>query len=205
MVLRGAHIAIKVAARLKGNVECSTARCFFGLALQKGFHLRLSHKGNVAKVAAPVCWSRAAIEDVQSYASKPSIAAKKWFFDAGPNISAQLTISRVASNLVGLSRKAQGPNDEYRSDETENGSEPSRRYLFFGGLGSPYLGIQIAGIVLAAFSLSALTGVSLFRAFDNGDSKGIWLPIAVASSFAGLFFWGWAWAGNPLSAWGLAP
>lgn len=108
-------------------------------------------------------------------------------------------------DLVRLAAQGQRPNYKDCSDATQNSRKPRRAYLFFGGVSSPYLGIQITCLAFAAFGFSALSGLSLFRAFDNGDNKWIWLPVALVSALSGLFLWGWAWAGNPLSAWGLAP
>lgn len=105
---------------------------------------------------------------------------------------------------IGRAGFVESPNNKGGSGEAENSPKPRRKYLFFGGIRSPYLGIQIAGIVLAAFSLSALTGFCLFRTFNYGHGKRLWLTASVLSGLLGLFFWGWGWAGNPLSAWGLA-
>ncbi len=105
---------------------------------------------------------------------------------------------------VGTPRFEQSPNDQKSSKATENRSNPGRKYLLFGGIRSPYLGIQIAGIVIAAGGFSALAGYGLFRRFNYGNRKWRWTALATASGMLSLFFWGWAWAGNPLSAWGFA-
>ena len=54
-------------------------------------------------------------------------------------------------------------------------------------------------------SLSAICGYALFRRFDYGHRKWLWTGLGIISGTTSLFLWGWGWAGNPLSAWGLAP
>lgn len=114
-------------------------------------------------------------------------------------------IGSVPSRIRRFSCFPEGPYQQKSAEKTESSARPRREYLVFGGIGSPYLGVQIVGIVFAAFGFSALTGYSLFRRFNDSDRHGRWLLVSLASSICGLFFWGWGWAGNPLSAWGLAP
>ena len=115
-------------------------------------------------------------------------------------ISAELSLCGILRDGIGLAGEEQRPDNQARSGEAKQGAKPRREYLVFGGIRGSYLGIQIASIVLLDFGLSALTGVSFFRAIDNGDRMRRWLPVAGQSGLCGLFFWGWAWARNPLSA-----
>lgn len=116
-----------------------------------------------------------------------------------------ISLSSITGDLVRFLRFQQCPDNQASADEAEESGKPRRKYLFFGGISSPYLGLQIAGIVGAAFGLSACCGYSLFRAFNHGNRKWRWRALATLSGLLSLFFWGWGWAGNPLSAWGLAP
>ena len=97
----------------------------------------------------------------------------------------------------------QSPNNEQSSDAAKHRSDPSRKYLFFGGVRSSYLGIQIACLVLVGFTLSALAGYSLFRRFNYGNKKWRWSLLALISCASALIFWGWAWGGHPLLTWGI--
>lgn len=128
------------------------------------------------------------------------------------NVSPKLSIGSVLGDGVGFLGKDQRCQNKKCSDKTENGPKPCRYYLPFSGcsttltsISSPYLGVQIFCIVLAAFFFSSITAYGLIRRFDDGDRKAGWIWLASFGAVLGLFFWGWAWAGNPLSAWGLAP
>lgn len=140
---------------------------------------------------------------------KMLVASERLFFfvrDLGErHIRTQLLGGGSSGDVVGVACQAQCHQDKDCSNETENGCKPRREYLFFGGISSPYLGIQIARIVLAALGFAAGTSVSLLRGFEYNYIKVRWLLLATLSGFLSLFFWGWAWAGNPFSAWGLAP
>ena len=114
-------------------------------------------------------------------------------------------ISGVTSRSRTLSGFEKGPDQQGCTEGAQDCPKPRRKYLFFGGLSSPFLSVQICGIVLVAFSLSALVGHSLFRCFENNDWKPKWLLLALPRALASLFFWGWGRAGNPLRAWGLVP
>lgn len=116
-------------------------------------------------------------------------------------------IGRFTSGLGALLSFQQRPNQKAGAEGAEGRPNPRREYLVFGGISSPYLGIQIAGIVLLAFACCSVTGYSLFRRLQDDHGKWRWTVLAVVSGLCGLFFWGWGWgwAGNPLSAWGLAP
>lgn len=109
------------------------------------------------------------------------------------------------SGRTRFARFEQSPHEKSGAERTKDRAHPSREYLFFGGIRSPYLGVQIAGVVLAAFGFSALASYCFFRAFNNFHGKWTWGLNGVCAFAIGLLFWGWSWAGNPLSAWGLAP
>jgi hypothetical protein len=96
-------------------------------------------------------------------------------------------------------RKGECPN------EAKDRSCPSGRYLFIGGIRSPYLGLQIFGIILVGFCFAILCVFSGARAFDNPNRKAKFAGFAIcaASFVAGLTFYGWAFTGNPFLFWGL--
>ena len=115
------------------------------------------------------------------------------------------TVGGVTSGLGGFTGLSKVDVQQDSTGECQNCAKPSKRYLFFGGVSSPYLGIQIAGLMFAALGFSALVGSCLLRGLDDSYRKGKWYVLAAVSCIPALFFFGWAWAGNPLSAWGLAP
>ena len=137
-------------------------------------------------------------------------------------IWAQLSFGSIRSQLVSLPRLVSRtsifsgrysisfpslvkcPNNQQGSNKAKKSSNPSRKYLIFGGIRSPYLGIQIAGIMLLAFGFTAIASYSLFRRFNYGNRKWRWILLGLASSACALFFWGWAWGGHPLLVWGVA-
>ncbi len=104
-----------------------------------------------------------------------------------------------------IARFNQSPNDQTRSHERQNGGEPRRKYLLFGGIGSPYLGLQVFGIVILAFGFTCLSVFGIRLALDDPNRQGRLLGWAILSVglLGGLLFWGWGWTGHPLRAWGL--
>jgi hypothetical protein len=81
----------------------------------------------------------------------------------------------LTGNPVRFASFSEIPNQEQSSGESQKRYDPHRRYLFFGGPRSPYLGLQIFGIMLIGLGFTSL-------------SKGI--------------SYSWAWSGHPLRTWG---
>lgn len=78
------------------------------------------------------------------------------------------------------------------------------QYLMFGSISSPILGFQILCIVLVGVGFAYLTMFSIVRALDNLDRKrrALYWGLASVGTVGGLFFYGWAWGGNPFVVWG---
>ena len=76
----------------------------------------------------------------------------------------------------------------------------------FGGIRSPYLGIQVLGIMGVGLGFAGLTVLSVIRTIDNRyrQRRIGWCALAVVSALCGLTLYGWAWTGHPLRLWGLA-
>jgi hypothetical protein len=111
----------------------------------------------------------------------------------------------VLSKGIGAPSLSEAPNYQQRTQKRQYGSEPSRKYLFFGGISSPFLGLQIFGVMLIGFGFACLSMLGITRALDDPDRQRrifgwVWLCVGCAG---GLFFYGWAWGGNPLLVWGL--
>jgi len=130
------------------------------------------------------------------------------------NIGAQfhlrVTLGLLNSSMsdpVGLARFGEVPNQERRPKDRQNRSNAHRRYLLFGGLSSPYPGIQILGIMLIGLCLTLLSVRGITWALDDLDRKRRiygWLLYGVGALGA-LVFYDWAWSGHPLRVWGLGP
>ncbi len=101
-------------------------------------------------------------------------------------------------------RLEQVPNQKTGPQQGEEGRDPRRRYLFFGGIGSPYLGLQIFGIMLAGLGFASGAAFGLFRCFENDSRRWRWLALSFPCMVLGLTFYGWGWLGHPLRLWGLA-
>jgi hypothetical protein len=113
--------------------------------------------------------------------------------------------SRLDSSSRRLTSFAQRPDQEDgREGGNDNGS-PSGRYLFLGGIRGPYLGVQIAGVMLVGFGFACGVVFGLIRAFDDPDRDRRRLGWAVASLCVPpcLTFYGWGWLGHPLAFCGL--
>ena len=128
------------------------------------------------------------------------------------NVGPELFLARLSRPTNGVPGYAisgsglqQGPDYQDGPKGRQKRGKPTREYLLFDGISSPYLGVQILGIMLAAFGLSSLSGYSLFRAFDHSHrNRASWIALAAASGVCGLTFYGWGWMGHPLRFWGLA-
>ena len=99
---------------------------------------------------------------------------------------------------------AERPDDQQRSSERQTGRTPTQKYLFFGGIRSPYLGIQVLGIMLVGFGFACLSVFGLVNALDNPNRNRRcigWL-IAGLCLPTGLTFYGWAFVGSPFVFWG---
>jgi hypothetical protein len=110
----------------------------------------------------------------------------------------------ILCNDVSPSRFSETPYNQKRTEKRENGPEPSRKYLFFGGISSPFLGLQIFGIVLVGFGFACLGVFGIALALDDPDRKRRilgWICLCIGGA-GGLFLYGWAWGGNPWLVWG---
>lgn len=106
---------------------------------------------------------------------------------------------------VGFPSFSEVPHQQRSSEEGQNRGDPGGRYLFFGGIRSPYLGVQILGIMVVGFGFTFLSVLGITRALDDLDRKRrvygwLWLGIGTIGALA---CYGWAWSGNPLRPWGL--
>lgn len=106
---------------------------------------------------------------------------------------------------VGLPGFRQIPDQEDGPGKREEGRNPSEPDLFFGGVRSPYLGVQIFSLMLVGFGFAFLSVFGIRRALDDLDLKRRrwgWLWFSVGA-VGGLFCYGWAWGGHPLRVWGI--
>lgn len=117
------------------------------------------------------------------------------------------------AHFLGLIR-ASAPSLQQRPQEQEGASsaeyhgQPSGRYLVFGGIRSPYLGIQIGGIMACGVAFLALCALGCFRLFDYQDGQRLvrvnsWV-YAIVGGIGGMTFYSWGIMGHPLRFWGLA-
>src|SRR4051794_20652817 len=76
---------------------------------------------------------------------------------------------------------------------------------FSGGVRSPYLGVQIAGIMLIGFAFACSVAFGILNALDNPNRNRWWLRWAIAALCARLrpLSYGWDWMCHPLAFWGL--
>ena len=88
-----------------------------------------------------------------------------------PDISANLRFANFAGDSVGLASLPKVPDQKRGPSETQNRCDPRGRYLFFGGLGSPYLGVRIFCIMLVGFGFTLLSVCGVGRALDDLDRK----------------------------------
>ena len=108
-------------------------------------------------------------------------------------------------SLSRLASFPEGPHEQASADERKDGSGQGCRYLFFGGIRGPYLGVQILGVMLIGFGFTRLGVFGLISGLDNPNRnrrKLGWCLVGVCAPLA-LIFCRWAGSGHPLGAWDL--
>lgn len=112
----------------------------------------------------------------------------------------------LARNSIGPPSFGKVPHQEDRSSKSKNRTSPRWDYLFFDGIGGPYLGIQVFCIMFVGFGFAVLSVFGIRRALDDPDRKRRafgWLLFGVGC-VGGLTCYGWGYLGHPLRIWGLA-
>lgn len=150
----------------------------------------------------PLCWrlSSVARPDIYKWIAAPKAKPNNF----GVNVSPQLLIGGLFCNGICSPSKEQSPKYEQCSGSAQKYCQQSNRYLVFGGIRGPYLGVQLAIIMGLGIAFFALASLSLFRRFDENDRRYRWIVGAILGIVGGLTFYGWGFLGHPLRFWGLA-